>query len=306
MFMAKKRRRPKPERRPERPPSSNRRSILAGTLFVAAIAFFAGRAALAPSLPPAPNPYGVGPGTGDPLRDGEIRLYVASLDAKTKQALSNALAIYNESAVHKMPSPRALVGDPAAPMRVTYWTDSLGRHSAELHQTLARLKERQPAGAVALEPRHFPRDAACNPHADERHDPSIACVAARTQICVEGRKGAFEYASALFGARRAEANGAVGFSMTSALSPLKIFELAGALAPRAELEACMALPETEAKLADDIALAVDVGAKTAPFVVVNGRRGTNSVPFLELLALTQGRGFHPAFALLPAPDGRRP
>ncbi len=163
---------------------------------------------------------------------------------------------------------------------------------------------RTPEHVIALDARQYPLDAACNPFAEERHEPSIACMAARAQLCFSDGIAAFSYAGSLFGVRRTVADKAVGFSSVSALSPMRIFELATHHMSTAKLETCMALPETEKMLREDIELAHRVGATSAPFVIVNGRRASAYAPFLEVMALTQGRGTHPAFSILPLAKGR--
>jgi serine/threonine-protein kinase len=69
----------------------------------------------------------------------------------------------------------------------------------------------------------------------------------------------------------------------------------------AALERCMKSPETEAKLRDDVQLALGLGIQGTPLVIVNGRTSPSLPPFLYALMLAGGRGDHPGFGALPPP-----
>ena len=83
-----------------------------------------------------------------------------------------------------------------------------------------------------------------------------------------------------------------------------VYELAASYIAQPDLERCISSPETQAKLAEDIALAYRCRAKGVPLVLVNGRRGTSSEPFLHAMVLTRGSAFHAAFDALPEPIPR--
>ena len=78
--------------------------------------------------------------------------------------------------------------------------------------------------------------------------------------------------------------------------------IAGGQGRRKSLEACLASPETERKLQQDIASAARFGIDGTPLVLVNGRRGTSFGPFLYAMILTGGDASDPAFASLPPPN----
>jgi serine/threonine-protein kinase len=61
----------------------------------------------------------------------------------------------------------------------------------------------------------------------------------------------------------------------------------------------MASPETEAKLAADVAWATAQGVRGTPFLLINGRKALPFPPLIYALALTRGAPSHPAFAALP-------
>lgn len=249
-----------------------------------------GRAAITGSAPAAFSPRNSGgePGTGTPDGDRRLSEFVASLAPQARQILADSLHIYRRSPAGPLPAPRALLGPPDAPVRITELTDVFCDHCAELHATLHIVGEQLPAGSFAVERRHFPLDQECNPLVHGGGNP-VRCLAAKAQICLEGHKGALEFASALYESRKS-------------LTPQKVLELAEPYVSRRALEACVAAPETRAKLEADIALGASHDPEGTPIVLVNGRKGTSFGPFLYAMVLTRGVDTHPAFSSLPAPN----
>jgi serine/threonine-protein kinase len=225
---------------------------------------------------------------GDSERDRVLGQFVSSLSAGERQTLADSLHLYRQAPGFPLTTPRSLLGAPAAPVRVTEFTDVLCSHCAELHLTLERLQKMAQPGSFSVEPRQFPLNAECNPLV-QRRDAPVRCLAARAQICLEGRPGAFEFAGELFARQKA-------------LTPEIVFESAAPHLPRAELEACLASPETEAKLRSDVETAERHHLDGTPLVLVNGRKGTSFGPFLYAMVLTGGGPDHPAFDALPAPN----
>jgi protein-disulfide isomerase len=217
--------------------------------------------------------------------DRLLEQFVSSLAGGQRQMLADSLHLYRQAPVIPPGPPRFLLGAPTAPVRITEFTDVLCSHCAELHLTLARLQQTAEAGSFSVEPRHFPLDAECNPRV-QRRDAPVRCLAARAEICLEGRPGAFEFAGALFARQKS-------------LTPDAVFEQAKPHIPRAELDACLASPETEAKLRSDIEAAAQHHLDGTPLVLVNGRKGTSFGPFLYAMVLTGGSPDHPAFDALP-------
>jgi serine/threonine-protein kinase len=78
----------------------------------------------------------------------------------------------------------------------------------------------------------------------------------------------------------------------------RVFSLGEPYLPRDELEACIASPETEAKLQDDIAWAHEHKAHGTPMVLINGRKAIASPGFIYAILLAGGDPSHPAFARL--------
>jgi protein-disulfide isomerase len=71
---------------------------------------------------------------------------------------------------------------------------------------------------------------------------------------------------------------------------------------RADLEACVASPQTQDKLKQDEAFALQYRPQGTPLVLVNGREATAVPAFLYALALTGGNPDAPAFAHLASPS----
>lgn len=227
----------------------------------------------------------------DPKSDREITDYVASLSPRLGQTLSDSLYVYRNSPRLTLPPPRLLLGSSKAPVRITEFTDVLCIQCARLHATLKSLRERLPPGSFCIEPRQFPLDTKCNPFVQVRHGRSARCLAAAAQICLEKDEKAFEFSGTLFGN---QAN----------LTEEKVYKFAAPYISRSTLERCIGSPETQAKLAEDVALAYRYHAKGVPLVLVNGRRGTSSEPFLHAMIITRGSAFHRAFEVLPEPIPR--
>ena len=239
-----------------------------------------GRQAVAQSAPATPGAPAAGPAaSGSPAAS-----FLASLAPGLRQTLADAMLQHRAGIALPLPQPRALIGEAKAPVRITEFTDVLCDHCAQLHETIGEI-ERRASGTFNLEPRQFPLDASCNP-AVQRSGSPIRCLAAKTQICMEGREGAFEYSGALFAKQKT-------------LTESDVFALAEPHMKRAELEACVASGETKKKLADDVALALRYEPDGTPLVLVNGRKASAFAPFLYALVLTGGRNDDPAFAALP-------
>jgi protein-disulfide isomerase len=222
---------------------------------------------------------------GSAERDQKLRELVGSLRPDLRQTLSDSLHAYRSSSPLALPPPRSLVGSPRAPVRITEFTDVLCSHCADLHQTLDALRHSLPEGSFSVEPRQFPLDAECNPLMRSRSDP-VRCLAAKAKICLEDKKDAGSFTAALFENQKG-------------LKPDQVFSLAAPYVPRPALEACVASPATQGRLAEDIDLAAKTDSDGTPIVLVNGRRGTSFGPFLYAMVLTGGEAEHPAFAGLP-------
>jgi serine/threonine-protein kinase len=250
----------------------------------------AGRALLeraAHRAPEPPEPESASPADGGP-RGVSLDRMIADLARPHRQVLSDLIGLYAESGAVPLRPARSLLGSAAAPVRITEFTDVLCGHCAELHHTLEMLGELVPTGSFSIEPRQFPLDSACNPELTHAAATPVSCLAARAQICLEGSPRAFDFAGALFENGRD-------------LTAEKVFQIGARFVARESLEACVAAPETEAKLQDDIAWAAEHEIQGTPLVLVNGRKGAAFGPFLLAMVLSEGSPQHPAFESLPPP-----
>src|SRR5262245_42176294 len=173
-------------------------------------------------------------GAGAPAaeRDEALAKFLGTLSDGQRQTLADSLELYRRAQPLDPGAPRSLQGELAAPVRITEFTDVLCSHCAELHLTLERMRQLAEPGSFSIEPRYFPLDGECNPLV-QRRDAPVRCLAARAQICLENRPGAFEFAGALFARQRN-------------LTREQVLEQAQAHVPRAELDACLASPDTDA------------------------------------------------------------
>lgn len=261
----------------------------------------AGRAAVAAAAGQSPQPAAAGqppvapsgggasaaPGSAPPAT-GKLADFIRSLPGEQQQTLSNALFIYRNAPARPVPPARALVGRPDAPVRFTEFTDVLCSHCADLYATLHALRDQVPPGSFTIEPRQFPLEGTCNKTVQMRGLP-VRCIAAKALICMEGKPEAYTLAGVLFARQRG-------------LGPDLLYELASPYVPRAQLERCVNDPATQTKLDADVALAESYGITGTPLVLVNGRQGVPSAPFLYAMVLTRGAADDPAFDLLPPPN----
>ena len=223
-------------------------------------------------------------------RDAVLRNFLDGLPPAALQSLSDSLLIYRQSPYFEPRTPRLLkAGSAGAPVVITEFTDSLCGHCATLHQTMSYIETLVAPSSFALDARHYPLDGNCNPHIPTRHRDNVRCLAARAQICAEGTGS--------------ELSGAI-FQHQRGLTADRVFDLASPFLSRAALEQCLASPETERKLQEDIEYAALYEPEGTPVVLINGRAGTWFGPFLYAMVLTGGDAGHPAFASLP--PGRPP
>ncbi len=225
---------------------------------------------------------------GDASSPG-LESFLASLPPDHRQGVSNLLYRYATSPVFAEQPPRAVaIGPDDAEVRITDFSDTLCSHCADLHKAFAYLEASLPAGSFRVDSRHFPLDGTCNPHIERKAPTDVRCVAARAQICMEGSPQAFDYATALYDRQE---------GLTSEM----VLELSEPFTDRAELELCIARPETEEKLLQDIEYAWQYQPRGTPLVLINGRQGNPFESFLYAVILAGGRSDHPAFAALPPP-----
>ena len=225
-------------------------------------------------------------GTGD----RRLTEMIGGLSMPMRQALADSIAIYRAAKPLPEPSPRAYATGPAtAPVRITEFTDIRCSHCADLQRTIGELQSYLGADSFSVVARQFPLDRGCNPNIQgEARDP-VRCLAARARLCAEGQPGAHAYANALF-------------AVQEKLTEADVKRLAAEHVPGVKLDACVASPDTERKLQEDITLALEHELEGTPLVLVNGRRGTSFGPFLYAMIVTGGSPDDPAFRDLPPPN----
>lgn len=247
-----------------------------------------------PSPTPTPTPAAattdmfVGPATGDAVRDDLLQRFVDSLDAQSKQMMSDLLRDYRDAPVGQPPAPRALsMGTADAPLKIVDWTDPLCPHCAMLHQTMDEIAKSVPPGVFSVDSRYFPLDGFCNGNVQRKSADGVRCIGAKAQICLEGDPKAHEASGALFEARAQTVD-----AVYAALAPFR---------DRKKLEACVNDAKTQARLDDDIKAAMAFNLQGTPLVLFNGKEAPAFAPLVYALVLTAGADRHPAFASLPPP-----
>lgn len=235
------------------------------------------RSSVTPELPPGAN-----------ADEREIVSFIASLPQDTKQLLSDTLAAYAASPVVTPPPARSVIGPENPRLRLVEWTDTLCGHCAQTHELLLQLRQRFGPEAFSVEPHQYPLDSSCNSNIKRDESEPLRCLAAKVQICTEGKPGAFEFVGSLF-------------ANQASLTEQKLWELAEPMGPRAALEACAQSAETEQKLQADITWAQQHKIRGTPFMLVNGRQAVAFAPLLYMLTLSRGAPSHPAYMALPAP-----
>jgi protein-disulfide isomerase/uncharacterized membrane protein len=249
---------------------------------------------VAPSITPPviKNVMFDGPATGDPIRDNLIEQFTSQVDPQTKQLISDVFNMYNNARAQKpvpmTPARSLAIGQPAAPVRITEWTDPRCPHCRDLHSTLEEIRQSVPAGLFSVDSRQFPLDGACNAGVERKSDDAYRCIAAKAAICLEGNPNAHAAITAIF----------------SILENATVSGLKTALAPfitPAQLDACVTSPATAAKLQSDIDAALPHNLEGTPLVLINGYEFQNFPPAIYLMILTGGTMKHPTFAGFPAP-----
>ncbi len=115
--------------------------------------------------------------------------------------------------------------------------------------------------------RNFPLDPSCNPAVKRAVHPG-ACELARAGICAEAQGKLAPMADALFRNQR---------------DRRPVEALAGEVGLDLPLfRACLSAPETERRLASDVAAGVAAGLRATPTWIVNGRLHTGEIPVAAL------------------------
>jgi uncharacterized membrane protein len=227
-----------------------------------------------------------------PAVRGPLADYLATLDRRSLQMLSDQLHHHKSSPPIPAVAPRFRSGAATAPLQMVEWTDIKCGHCAHFVATMKEMKPSIDGGGLAIEPRQFPLDSECNPDVPQTDGAGTRCMGARTLICLEGSDAFFRAQEKMF-------------EEQEKLTKDRVLEIARSFAPdKAALDRCIGSPETEAKLREDIRYAVSSHIEGTPQVVLNGRHADPSPALVYALVLAAGDADHAAFSLLPPPRPR--
>jgi serine/threonine-protein kinase len=235
-----------------------------------------------------PRSAGKGSGTSK-----DVSQFLASRPASEKQALADALARFARepapAPVNVLPRPRLMKGPADAPVHLVEWTDILCPHCRHLNDSLEELQQAVPPGRLAVEPRQYPLDGACNPDVPQKGD-GLRCTGSLALICLEQAPDYWTLRDKVFAAQ-------------SKLTRESLLQIASSGSiPRSQLEACIASPEAAAKLQDDIRYAALYSPTGTPIVAINGKPAYAAPVFLYALTMASGDPTAPVLtsALPPA------
>jgi serine/threonine-protein kinase len=246
---------------------------------------------LGPSRPPGPLPSKSArrDGSGQP----DVSKFLASRPESERQALADALARFARTPApaqpNVLPPARVLKGAPEAPVHLVEWTDILCPHCRHLNDALEELQQAVPPGRLAVEARQYPLDGTCNADVPQKGD-GLRCTGALAMICLEKAPDFWTLRDKLFAAQRT-------------LTQESLMQIASSgTVSRAQLETCIASPETAARLQEDIRYAGLYNPTGTPIVAINGKPGYASPVFLYALTMASGDPTAPVLtsALPPA------
>lgn len=225
--------------------------------------------------------------------DQEVLHLLENLPPQDALFASAARAKWLHSDVKAVFTPRALAGPATAPVKVVDFTDVKCGHCKHFEEIVREVRKAVPADRVSFEARHFPLDGECNKEVRKVWGDGVRCAGSKAQICLEGSDGLWRLREQLF-------------ERQNELTKELVLELASKEMPRAALEACLAAPETQAKLDEDVRLAMRYGLEGTPLVLVNGRETLPSAHFLLAMAQSSGDVNSDFFKKLPPPPPDEP
>lgn len=249
--------------------------------------------------------YAVGPGTGDDARDVMLETRLVSLSPNERNDLSNALEAFHRAAREPLAPARYVYGRPDARVRATVFADVACDHCRVFLEAAQRLVDAHPKN-LRVDLRQFPRDKRCNQTAEHNERP-LRCDAANAVVCAEGSRAALPAMIALTRANvapRGSPRGGHGAPRTLPLSAERLAEVMIPFVERARLLPCMADASTARAVQQDVDEGTRLNAHRLPLVFIDERRVPASEDLLFVLALTDGRGTHPALRHLPAASER--
>jgi protein-disulfide isomerase/uncharacterized membrane protein len=222
----------------------------------------------------------------------DLSTFLASRPQGERQALSDALARFARTPAQAgLPAPRTLLGSADAPVRLVEWTDILCPHCRHLNEALEELRQAVPPNRLSIEARNYPLDGVCNADVPQKGD-GLRCASALALICLEKAPDFWTLRQKLFEAQRT----LTGESLLSIAS--------GGSVSRSQLDACMAAPEAQAKLQDDIRYAQLYHPTGTPLVIINGKLAPATPMFLYALVMANGDPTAPVLTSALPPAGR--
>jgi protein-disulfide isomerase len=236
------------------------------------------------------TPKATGAALADRPREQEVEKFFETLPWAESQATADARAQWKNSPVPDVSafSSHQRYGPANAPVKITEFTDILCSHCRALIANLDALKKAVPADSLAIEPRYFPLDGECNKKVAQSSGDGIRCLGAKVQICLESTPQYWSLREELF-------------ENQNALSKDKILEIASKGMPLEKLQACVADPQTQARIDEDVAYAMLFNPKGTPVVLLNGRETLPVPPFLYGMVMSKGDADAKYFAKLPPP-----
>jgi protein-disulfide isomerase/uncharacterized membrane protein len=221
----------------------------------------------------------------------DLSTFLASRPQGERQALSDALARFARTPAQRgLPAPRKLLGAADAPVHLVEWTDILCPHCRHLNESLEELRQAVPPNRLSIEARNYPLDGLCNPDLPQKGD-GLRCAGALALICLEKAPDFWTLRQKLFEAQRT----LTGESLLSLASSGSV--------SRSQLEACMAGPEAQAQLQDDIRYAGLYHPTGTPLVIVNGKIAPATPMFLYTLVMANGDPTAPVLTSALPPAG---
>lgn len=223
-------------------------------------------------------------------RDADVEKFFATLPWAESQAIADARAHWRAAPVVDASAFKTheRYGPPNAPVRIVEFTDVRCPHCAALLAGLDRIKHAVPADNVSIEPRYFPLDSECNHKVRQSSEDGVRCLGAKVQICLEGTPQFWPVRQELF-------------ENQSALTKEKVLEIAAKGMPLEKLQACVAAPETQARIDEDVQYALLFNPEGTPIVSLNGKSAEPAINFLYGMAMSKGDPDTKYFAKLPAP-----
>lgn len=246
----------------------------------------------APKLPSTTSHDGHDHGP-DNARGSPLSKFLAGLQPMEAKALGDTLNAYRASTVPPGTAqfqPRYRRGPENAPIRIVDFIDIKCGHCRMLEETMTAISAAVGANSFSVEPRYFPLDSECNKDAKHTDGSGTRCAAAKALVCLEGNDYYWTARKALFDEQES-------------LTKERALELAskGPLS-RQQLEACIASPDTQKKLDDDVRYAMLYDIPGTPLVLINGRQAPPMGAFLYTMIVTGGNLSAPE--LRPLLEGR--